>query len=544
MIFRYAIGGSMHRFRLFASGVRNPLLASIVTLGAGPVFADAPAPAGPVARVYDVEAYDVEGAKLIQVVDVEAAVYPFLGPERSAADIEAARAALEKAYRDRGYASVVVELPAQSVSDNIVRIHVVEATVGRLKVSGARYFSPDDIRRETSALQEGQVPNIALAQTQLADLNRATDRRVTPVLKAGTIPGTVDVDLKVVDSLPLHASVELSNDHNQFTTPLRTTATISYDNLWQLQHSASFTFAVAPENPNDTEIFAGSYVAPLRHSPLTLMLSGYLSNSNLSTIGGSAVLGRGYSVGFHVIDLLPRVAGLTQSISFGFDFKNFNENITVGTAPGSTDLARYLPLTAAYTVERDGEKASTKASLSVTAGTRAIGSNAASVDNKRFRALDNFTHVNVDVTQTETLWHGLVASEHVVGQIADGPLVSSEEFAAGGFSSVRGYLQAEASADEGVTGSVELTTPSLAARWAPVLDDLKIYVFADGGALWLLDPLSEQKSYLSLASAGLGVRIALLRRLKADVALGVPFITGAATHAYRPRATFSLKSDF
>lgn len=531
----------MHDYRLFASGARRGLLAALVTIGAGSAFADAPVPA---ARTYDVEAYDVEGAKLIQVVDVETAVYPFLGPGRSAADIEAARAALEKAYRDRGYASVVVELPAQTLSDNIVRIHVVEATVGRVKVSGARYFSPDDIRRETSALREGQVPNITLAQAQLADLNRAADRRVTPVLKAGAIPGTVDVDLKVVDSLPLHASVELSNDHNQFTTPLRTTATISYDNLWQLQHSASFTFAVAPENPNDTEIFAGSYVAPLRHSPLTLMLSGYVSNSNLSTIGGSAVLGKGYSVGFHIIDLLPQVAGLTQSLTFGLDFKNFNENITVGTAPGSTDLARYLPLTAAYSLERGGEKASTKASLSVTAGTRAIGSNAASVDNKRFRALDNFTHVNVDVTQTETLWRGFVASEHVVGQIADGPLVSSEEFAAGGFSSVRGYLQAEASADEGVTGSLELTTPSLAARWAPMLDDLKIYAFADGGALWLLDALAEQKSYLPLASAGLGVRIALLRRLKADVALGVPFITGAATHAYRPRATFSLKSDF
>ena len=534
----------MHEIRLITGRARAALLTALVASAASAAMADAPAPGRPPARTYDVEAYDVDGASLMPVVDVETAVYPFLGPDRSGADIEAARAALEKAYRDRGYASVVVELPAQSVADNIVRLHVVEATVGRLRVTGARFFSPDDVRRETSALQEGQTPNITLAQKQLADLNRAADRRVTPVLKAGAVPGTVDVELKVADSPPVHASVELNNDHNQYTTPLRTTGTVSYDNLWQLQHTATFTYAVAPENPNDTEIFAGSYLAPLRHSPLTLLVSGYYSNSNLSTIAGSAVLGKGYSVGFHVIDVLPQALGLTQTLNFGLDFKNFNENITAGTSSATNDLARYLPLSAAYTLEHDGDKAVTKASLSVTAGTLSIGSDAASVDNKRYKAIASFVHVNLDVTQTETLWGGFVASQHIVGQVTDGPLVSSEEFAAGGFTSVRGYLQAEASADEGFTGALELVSPSIRGKWTSLLDDLKVYAFADGGALWLLDPLAEQKSFFSLASAGAGLRLAMLRHLKAEVALGVPFITGAATHAYRPRATFSLKSDF
>jgi hemolysin activation/secretion protein len=153
-------------------------------------------------------------------------------------------------------------------------------------------------------------------------------------------------------------------------------------------------------------------------------------------------------------------------------------------------------------------------------------------------------HLNLDITQTENLGHGFVAAQHVLGQVSDQPLVSSEEFAAGGLTSVRGYLLSEAIGDDGVSGGVEVRSPSLAPRLGRFVDDLRVYVFGDGAALWPLDPLHEQTHFFPLASAGFGLRIALLRYLKGDVALAMPLISGAATHADRPRATFSLKSEF
>jgi hemolysin activation/secretion protein len=504
--------------------------------------AAAPAAVG-AARTFDVEAYDVDGAKLLPTAAVEAAVYPYLGPDRTAQDIEQARTALEKAYRDRGYQSVVVELPAQTVADNIVRLHVIEAPVGRLRVTGSRYFSPEAIKREASAFQEGKVPDIAQAQQQLTELNRLPDRRVAPLLRAGVVPGTVDVDLKVSDTLPLHASVELNNDHNEFTTPLRTSATVRYDNLWQLGHSVSFTYAVAPENRADSEVFAGAYLAPLINTPFSLLAFGYDSNSDVATLGGTTVLGKGYAVGVRAIDQWPKLGDFVQSLSFGLDFKHFDENISL-TSSSSTDAVEYWPLDITYNLQRDGAKFSTKVSLGVTAGIRGVGSNTADFENKRAFARPNFIHVNLDATQTELLWLGWRASQHIVGQITDGPLVSSEEFSAGGLTSVRGYLQSEAIGDEGLTGNLELISPSLAPRWAKIFDDLRLYVFSDGGAVWVLQPLPAQAKFLPLASAGAGLRVELLRHLKGEVALAVPFISGAATHADRPRATFTLRSDF
>jgi hemolysin activation/secretion protein len=494
-----------------------------------------------------VESYDVDGVKLLTTDEVETAVYPFLGPGRTSADIEKARAALEKLYRDRGYASVVVDIPAQSISEtapNFVQLHVVEATVGRLRVTGARYFSPDAVRQEAKAFQEGTVPNVKEAQKELVELDRPADRRVNPVLRPGDVPGTVDVDLKVTDSLPLHASLDLDNDHNQFTTPLRLYGTVHYDNLWQLGHAISFSYAVAPENRADSEIFSGSYLAPIANTPFSVMAFGYDSNSNVASLGGTTVLGKGYSVGTRFIDQLPRVGGWTENLSAGLDFKSFNENINVSNAPATADVVEYLPLVVSYDLRRDGDKDSTKASISMTAGTRGVGSNTADFENKRFDARPNFVHLNLEFTQTETFMHGFTAMAHIVGQIADGPLVSSEEFAAGGLNSVRGYLQSEAVGDEGFTGTLQLTTPSIAPSGVSAIDDLRLFVFVDGGELWVLQPLADQASNFSLASAGLGVSVSLMRHLKAEGDIAVPFISGAATHADAPRASFRLKSDF
>src|SRR5690606_24693875 len=57
--------------------------------------------------------FRVQGSKQLTPLEIEEAVYPFLGPGRTAADVENARAALEKAYRDKGYQTVSVAIPVQ-----------------------------------------------------------------------------------------------------------------------------------------------------------------------------------------------------------------------------------------------------------------------------------------------------------------------------------------------------------------------------------------------------------------------------------------------
>src|SRR5690606_33204578 len=55
--------------------------------------------------------YRVKGAKTLSAAEVQGAVYPYLGPGRLPADVDQARAALEKAYHDKGLKAVSVFIP-------------------------------------------------------------------------------------------------------------------------------------------------------------------------------------------------------------------------------------------------------------------------------------------------------------------------------------------------------------------------------------------------------------------------------------------------
>ena len=117
---------------------------------------------------------------------MERTVYPLLGPGKTVADVEQARVALEQAYRTAGYPTVFVNLPEQDVGSGVVLLTVTEGRVGRLSVTGSRYFSNGWIRDQVPAAAPGRVPRLSEFQRQLTLVNaRSPDRTLTPVLRPG-----------------------------------------------------------------------------------------------------------------------------------------------------------------------------------------------------------------------------------------------------------------------------------------------------------------------------------------------------------------------
>jgi hemolysin activation/secretion protein len=498
-------------------------------------------------RRVDIDAYDVDGNSILDQEAIESAVYPFLGPQRSRDDVESARKALEQAYQSRGYQSVVVEIPPQTVTNGIVKLHVVEAPIGRLRVVGSHYYLPNTIKSQAPALAPGAVPNIQVAQEQLNDVNRLPDRRVTPVLKPGQVPGTIDVDLHVTDTLPLHASAEVNNDHSPNTDPLRVIGTVHYDDLWQEGHSLSFTWLRAPQNVHSGQVFSASYLAPVWGSPWNILVYGYQSNSDVNTLGGTNVLGNGYTVGTRGVVQLPSFDDFAQTFSFGLDFKHFLEGITFGTS-GTNATVDYVPITAAYNLSWVTPDANVLSQTSVELGTRGLGSTPAEFENNRAFASANFIHLNEDITYTQHLPFDTLGVFHFAGQLADQPLLSSEQFAAGGLTSVRGYLQSEAIGDDGLLESNELRSPSLTQFFSPYLDmsaidDWRIFGFADLAHVWILGALPGQTNAFTLESIGAGMRVGALGHLTGIIDVGLPLRSGPATPARKPRLTFSVKSE-
>lgn len=488
---------------------------------------DAPTPqpqAAAQAPRFDILEFEVAGNTVLRDTALESAVMPFMGPQREFADVEAARAALEKVYQAAGYLTVFVDIPEQRVDDGVVRLTVTEGRVARLSVTGARYYSQGRIRAVATEVAEGQVPNFNELQRELAVLGNSETRRVQPVLKPGNAPGTVDVELKVEDKLPAGASVEFNNNHSAGVDSLHMVANLHYDNLFQREHSVALTVLTTPLHPAQSKVFVGNYTLPLSGGD-SLTASWINSNSNVATLGGTQALGKGTTLGLRLQRPLQGPADTWHSVSLGADYKHLQDQTVFGATSIATPL-HYAPLQLGYTGGLSTPGWQSQWGLTLTyAFSPVLGRELPTCPNanggvapadqfacKRAGADGAFTTFKLDLRQSvQTGWGQF--SGRLTGQLANEPLVNYEQFVIGGADTVRGYYESAALGDDGVLGSLEWRqdlAPLLRRRAGEAasagLRELSLLAFVDAGRVHTQRALPGTPTYESLSSVGLGLR--------------------------------------
>jgi hemolysin activation/secretion protein len=464
--------------------------------------------------------YRVEGNSVLPAAQIEETVYPYLGERMTYQDVEKARAALEKAYRDAGYLTVFVDIPEQDVGNGIVRLTATEGKVGRLRVNGSRYYSLGRIRQGAPSLVEGAVPHFPTVQKEMADLNRSPDRRIAPVLKAGKTPGTVDVELKVDDTLPLHASLELNDRYSADTTHLRLAGMVRYDNLWQREHSVSFQFQTSPENTDEVKVLSANYLFRPGDSDNMIALYGVYSHSNVATIGGIGVLGNGHIYGARLILPLPSLDQYSHSLTLGADYKRFDQTVLFGSDTSTTPIS-YTPFSVLYNATLQAPESLTELSVGVNFSLRGLGNKQQEFEDKRSGARADYLYLKADIQHTHNLPAGLSLFAHMDGQLSGQPLISNEQFSAGGVESVRGYLESEVMGDSGLHATLELRSPQLLKRF-PMVKDFHALAFIDGAHLYVNQALPGEQASYELASAGFGMQLRTMRNINANIDVAWP----------------------
>jgi hemolysin activation/secretion protein len=531
----------------------QPIISSRWRAAAGFCFAQAVLASGvllaaaqPSEGTLYIREYRIAGAKKLNGTEAGDAVYPFLGPERTATDVEGARAALEAAYREKGFQTVTVEVPEQTGRAGIILLRVVENSVGRLRVHGSEHFDLERIKKAIPALSPGSVPNFNEVTRQLVGLNTWPDRRVTPALRPGVEPGTVDIDLNVEDKLPLHGSVELNNRATANTTPLRLNASVSYGNLWQWGHALGISYATAPLRREDTEIWSAYYLLRIpKVEGLSLVFQGTKQDSNVvaQDAGAFAVSAPGHILGVRANITLPPGKSFYQSLSLGLDYKHFDQS-SFPAVPYSAVPVTYWPFSVSYDGTWAGKGYTTSLTLGGVFGLRGAGSNDEELELNRFRSSGNFAYLTGELSHERDFKGGLQAFGRIHGQLANQALLNFEQTAGGGLNTVRGYLEAEALGDNAVFGTVELRSRSLLGWVKPKGNEWRFYAFADAGYLSLRDTLPEQIENFTLASIGLGSRLRLLDHLNGSVDIALPLVDQPHTTAGDPRVTFRVWADF
>jgi len=442
---------------------------------------------------------------------------------------------------------VLVNIPEQDVVGGLVKLEVTEGKVDGLKVTGSRYFSLGHIKEAVPALAEGQVPHMPSVEKQLTALAaESSDRQISPVLKVGDRPGTLDAELKVKDELPLHGSVEMNGRNSVGTSYSRLVASVRYDNLWQLNHSVSLQYLVAPED-QDVQVWSGTYSLPLfdARTRLALYGVGVDSNSAVAASGALGVLGTGNIFGARLTHTLePLFPNFFHAVNFGVDYKHFDQGVILNTNRTDHSPITYVPFVVGYSGGLRREDSMTTFGMEGHFSIRGLGNDQQEFENRRYLAQANYFYFTADVKHQHKLFWDFGVAMRASGQVADGPLISNEQFSAGGAYSVRGYHETQELGDNGLMGSLELHSPHLLPNEWESVRNFRLLAFLDGAKLWTMDALPGTPSTVSLAGTGLGLRLDAWRRVIGELDWAYPLLRAGNVGPGNQRIHFRLAYEF
>ena len=106
---------------------------------------------------FAIRTFVLEGNTIFADDSLQKALVSFLGNDKTAADVEGARTALEAYYHQRGYPTALVNIPEQRVQEGVIRLEVIESTIYRVRVKGNRYFTRERLLKEMPAFRPGEI---------------------------------------------------------------------------------------------------------------------------------------------------------------------------------------------------------------------------------------------------------------------------------------------------------------------------------------------------------------------------------------------------
>ena len=200
-----------------------------------------PAKPGLNVRAYQVEGNTVLPAPELRVLD------NYTGTNVDFTQMREGLGKLQLRYHELGFPTISVTLPQQKLTNGIVKVKVVEGKLDRIKITGNKHFSEENIRRALPSLTTNILLNNKWFQPELDEANQNRDRQIYPVISPGLEPGTTELELKVKDRFPLHGRVEINDKSSPGTPLLRVDTAVQYGNLWNREHQIGFDYNFSPQ---------------------------------------------------------------------------------------------------------------------------------------------------------------------------------------------------------------------------------------------------------------------------------------------------------
>ena len=279
-------------------------------------------------RLVDINEYVVRGNTVLDNRAIEAAVYPFLGPQRSLGDIGGARCAAGRLPGEG--LPVGLRRAAGAAGERRGGLPAGHRDHCRSRPGGRRQalFAGGVARGKCRPWRRARCPT---SPRSSASWRRSTAPPAARCCRwcaraSGPAPWTSTCRWKTKSLARQHRPEQrLQRRHPSLAlggfAGLRQPLATRPRHLADLFHRAA--------GPGQRQGLVRLYTAPLSQR-WSVQLSGYQSDSDVATVGSMNVVGQGHSYGVAAIYSLPVTGLWSHSFSFGVDFKDFEEQTRIG----------------------------------------------------------------------------------------------------------------------------------------------------------------------------------------------------------------------
>ena len=491
---------------------------------------------------FELRALQISGNTVFDNDTLLALVADATGKRLSLRQLEALAGRITSHYRRAGYPLARAIIPAQTIEDGAVRIEVIEARLGAVRLDNRSVVGTDLLEAILASLRGGAVISQASLERPLVLISELSGVSPSAAIRAGSVVGTSDLEVRVDPGARWATRTQADNEGNRYTGQVRASTDVSYFNPLNRGDAATASLLTSGQRLTSGRI---AYATPLGASGtrLSLALSGLQYKLGDSA---TALLAHG--------DAMTGTLLVTHPLRLATDFsvraEVQGERLKLSDRVDSTGIRSDRRINGLSVRLRGEVKGTPGVSgevswlIDVTRGKRVLAdATSAAADAATGRTAGSSGKMEGQVLVNQPLYPGATLSIALRGQRAQGNLDASQKFSLGGPNAVRAYEAGSLSGDSAYLMSVE---------WRQELPTLgigawQVAAFVDSGQVTIHQrPWQAGLNTASLSGAGArvvwGHSTAWQARLTAAAPLGkVPEITGLKRSA---RVWAELVKDF
>ena len=428
----------------------------------------------------------------------------------------------------------------------ILRIEVVEATLGQKVSTGSKWFSGRLLLRSLRAKVGHYINRVGLLN-DVAILNQNPFMQSQAVLKRGDLPGTTTIDLRTEDKFPMRGYVGVDNTGTVQTGLWRWNGGINWGNAFFQGAQLSYQYSAPFENLKTQPVQSGSFSIPLPWKHIFSIYGSYSTTDVTINSGSSSIadVGTQSQVSPRYIIPIGKMYGkLLQNITLGFDWVSSNLSYQQGGYQVPANQTDVIQAMAGYQMSLKDKYGQTSLSTDNYWSPGGIDSKNTTT---AFQYVDSRTQANYYYSVLTLQRENVLPADCSLlalfsGQLASTSLISNEQLSIGGYGSVRGYPQQILYGDQGFFFNLELHSPSYSifgltkSRSDSELgglpkivrklgkDQLMFLAFWDFGLVNSIHPLPGNPASYDITALGIGVRYGLGSNYSLRCDLGFPLI--------------------